>query len=100
VKPDQGKGEEMALFDLGQVVATPGAIDALSRSSQSPGEFLTKHVRGEWGFIDSHDTEANWTALREGGRILSSYKTRLGDVIWVITEADRSSTCLLLPSEY
>jgi hypothetical protein len=90
----------MALFDLGQVVATPGALSALRRSSQGPGELLTKHARGEWGDLDEHDTEANRTALREGGRILSSYKTRLGDVIWVITEADRSSTCLLLPSEY
>jgi hypothetical protein len=90
----------MALFDLGQVVATPGALDALRRSSQSPGEFLTKHARGEWGDLDSHDTEANRTALQEGGRLLSSYKTRLGDTIWIITEADRSSTCLLLPSEY
>jgi hypothetical protein len=90
----------MALFDLGRVVSTPGALDALRRSSQSPGEFLTKHARGEWGDLDDHDTEANRTALREGGRILSSYKNHLSDTIWVITEADRSSTCLLLPSEY
>ena len=90
----------MALFDLGQVVATPGALGALHRSSHSPGEFLTKHARGEWGDLDGHDAEANQTALREGGRILSSYTTRLGDTIWVITEADRSSTCLLLPVEY
>jgi hypothetical protein len=90
----------MALFDLGQIVATPGALNALRCSSQSPGEFLTKHARGEWGELDDHDTEANQTALREGGRILSSYKTRLGDVIWVISEADRSSTCILLPEEY
>jgi hypothetical protein len=90
----------MALFDLGQVVATPGALQTLRRSSQSPGEFLTRHARGEWGDLDGHDTEANWNALREGGRILSSYKTRLGDAIWVVTEADRSSTCLLLPHEY
>ena len=90
----------MALFHLGQIVATPGALNVLRRSSQSPGEFLTKHARGEWGDLDAEDTEANQTALSEGGRILSSYKTRLGDEVWVITEADRSSTCLLLPSEY
>jgi hypothetical protein len=90
----------MALFHLGQIVATTGAQDALRRSSQSPGEFLTKHARGEGGDLDGHDTEANQTALREGGRILSSYKTRLGDEVWVITEADRSSTSILLPSEY
>lgn len=90
----------MGLFNLGQVVATPGALRALHRSSQSPAHFLDKHVRGEWGELDDHDTAANWTALREGGRILSSYKTRLGDAVWVITEADRSSTCILLPDEY
>ena len=90
----------MALFDLGQVVATPGALDALRRSSQSPGEFLMKHVRGEWGDLDAEDAEANRTALLEGARILSAYETRLGDKVWVITEADRSSTCVLLPEEY
>ena len=90
----------MGLFELGKVVATPGALEALERSSQSPGEFLMKHARGEWGDLDAHDAEANRTALLQGGRILSSYKTRIGDKFWVITEADRSSTCLLLPEEY
>jgi hypothetical protein len=90
----------MALFSLGKIVATPGALDALARSSHSPGEFLTKHARGEWGDLDPFDTEANWTAIRDGSRILSSYRTRQGEKIWVITEADRSSTCLLLASEY
>jgi hypothetical protein len=90
----------MGLFDLGRVVATPGALEALRRSPQSPAYFLDKHVKGEWGDLDKDDTEANWTAVREGGRILSSYKTRLGEAVWVITEADRSSTCLLLPEEY
>lgn len=90
----------MALFNLGKLVATPGALDALSRSSQSPGEFFTKHVRGEFGDLDAFDTEANRTAIRDGDRILSSYKTCQGEAIWVITEADRSSTCILLPSEY
>ncbi len=86
----------MALFNLGRVVATPGALDALRRSSQSPGEFLKRHVEGHWG----EDKQENDIALREGNRILSSYTTRQSDKIWVITEADRSSTCLLLPEEY
>lgn len=90
----------MPLFCLGKVVATPGALEALNRSSQSPGEFLTKHVRGEWGELDAFDTEANRMAIRDGSRILSTYKTRCGETIWVITEADRSSTCILLPSDY
>ena len=90
----------MALFDLGKVVATPGALATLGRSSQSPAEFLTKHVRGEWADLGAFDAEANRMAIREGGRILSSYTTRQGETVWVITESDRSSTCLLLPSEY
>lgn len=90
----------MALFGLGVLVATPGALDVLRRSGQSPADFLKRHVSGDWGDVDGHDSKANWIALRESARILSSYKTCLGDAIWVITEADRSSTCLLLPSEY
>jgi hypothetical protein len=90
----------MSLFDTGTLVATPGALEVLDRASQSPGELVTKHVRGEWGDLDADDQKQNRTALREGGRIMSSYKTRLGDVVWVITEADRSSTCILLPEDY
>ena len=88
------------LFMLGRIVATPGALDAMSRSSQSVGEFLAKHARGEWGELDAFDTQANSAAIRDGSRILSSYTTRQNEVIWVITEADRTSTCLLLPCEY
>ena len=88
------------MFSLGKMVATPGALEALSRSAQSPGEFLAKHRRGEWGDLDEHDTAANRTALQTGGRILSSYRTQLGETLWVITEAGRSSTCILLPDEY
>ena len=90
----------MPLFTLGNIVATPGALEALGRSGQSPGEFLTVHARGEWGELDAHDTAANKAALRDGSRILSQYSTRCGDVIWVLTEADRASACILLPSEY
>lgn len=90
----------MALFTLGTVVATPGALAALRRSSQSAGEFVTKHARGEFGDLDAFDAEANRAAIRNGSRVLSSYATRLGETVWIITEADRSSTCILLPSEY
>lgn len=90
----------MPLFKLGKIVATQGALVALGRASQSPGELLTRHARGEWGDLDAHDTEANRAAIRDGSRILSSYTTRLGDKVWIITEADRSSTCLLTPDEY
>lgn len=73
---------------------------AKGKPGQSPGEFLTKHGRCEWGELDAHDTEANKAALRDGSRILGIYTTRLGDKVWVLTEADRSSTCLLTPDEY
>ena len=90
----------MPKFELGQVVATPGALSALRSSGQTPTEFLCKHLNGDWGTLDGHDHKQNQIALREGGRLLSAYQTRKGDDIWIITEADRSSTCVLLPSEY
>ena len=93
------------LFDLGQVVATPGALDALRDSGQTPGEFLSRHVSGDWGDLEDEDRQANNNALTDGSRILSAYETRKGERIWIITEATddhgrRPSRCLLLPSEY
>ena len=90
----------MPLFTLGKIVATPGALEALGRSAQRPGEFLTKHAQGESGDLDAFDAEANRAAIRNGDRILSSFTTRQGETVWVLTEADRASTCILLPSEY
>ncbi len=90
----------MAMFELGQIVGTPAGLDALRRAGQSPVDFLRRHANGDWGQVDGHDAKANAEALRDGGRIVSSYQTRQGETIWVITEADRSSTCLLLPSDY
>lgn len=87
-------------FRLGQVVATPGALDALKESGQTPFEFLSKHLVGDWGTVDAEDRQANDDALIHGERLLSAYLTMQGVKIWVITEADRSSTCLLLPDEY
>ena len=88
------------LFELGQVVATPGALAALRASGQCPGEFLRRHVAGDWGDLDGHDLKANAVALRDGGRLVSSYTTRKGEVLWVITEEDRSYTTCLTPQEY
>lgn len=87
-------------FPLGQTVATPGALDALEASGQTPLEFLKRHVRGDWGEVDEEDSEANDNALESGDRVLSAYRTRRGDRIWIITEADRSATTILLPEEY
>jgi len=87
-------------FPLGEVVATPGALQALSSSKQTLEEFLQRHVTGDWGAVSPSDRQLNEQALTDGSRILSAYFTAEGEKLWVITEADRSSTCLLLPAEY
>lgn len=87
-------------FSLGQMVATPGALAALSESEQSPAFFIDRHVTGDWGEVDADDRQANDDALLHGERLLSAYRTLKGEKIWIITEADRSSTCILLPDEY
>ena len=92
--------ERKPLFDLGQLVATPGALAALEKSGQSPMDFLSQHVTGDWGELSEDDRKENRFSLENGFRLLSSYKTNAGDRVWVITEADRSYTTLLLPDEY
>jgi hypothetical protein len=88
------------LFKLGRVVATPGAVNALRRAGQPAWTFLARHLTGDYGEVGADDRAANDEAVRAGGRILSSYTTTAGEAVWVITEADRSSTALLLPEEY
>jgi hypothetical protein len=88
------------LFPLGHVVATPAALAAIEKSGQQPGEFLARHVIGDWGDLDAHDRAENEFSLQHGLRLLSAYHTSAGEKLWVITEADRSSTCILLPEEY
>jgi hypothetical protein len=92
-------------FQLGQVVATPGAVAALQEAGQSPWEFLSKHLAGDWGVVDSEDKASNDEAIEDGSRLLSAYLLRTGEKIWVITEATddhghRAATTLLLPDEY
>ena len=92
-------------FELGQVVATPGALEALEQSGQSPSEFLARHLRCEQGDLCDEDHELNAEALQDGSRILSAFHTTTGVKLWVITEAEdgnghRSATTLLLPEEY
>jgi len=88
------------LFSLGQCVATPGALAALEDAGQTPADFLDRHVQGDWGTIHPGDKGANEQALQDGDRIFSVYTTSKGVKLWVITEADRTSTCILLPDEY
>jgi hypothetical protein len=92
--------ERKPLFDLGQLVATPGALAALEKTGQSATDVLSRHVRGDWGDLSKEDKDENQFSLQKGFRLLSSYHTTAGDKIWVITEADRSYTTLLLPEEY
>jgi hypothetical protein len=90
----------MQKFPLGQVVATPGALDALEQAGQSPLEFVDRHAQGDWGELSESDRQENEFSLREGFRLLSAYRLDDGTKIWIITEADRSATTILLPQEY
>ena len=93
-------------FTLGrQVVATPAALATLEASGQSPQEFLGRHLRLEQGDLCGEDHELNAEAVKDGSRILSSFKTSKGERIWVISEAEdddgqRAATTILLPEEY
>jgi hypothetical protein len=88
------------LFHLGRVVATPAALAALEEAGQTPSEFLDRHAHGDLGTLTPEDQEANNRAIRDGGRILSAHLLKSGTKVWIITEADRSSTCILLPGDY
>lgn len=87
-------------FPLGQIVATHAVLEALKNAGQSASEFISRHASGDWGDVCNEDKEANEESLKEGSRILSAYRLNNGTKIWIITEADRSSTCILLPEEY
>lgn len=87
------------LFPLGQIVATPGALNLLEREHVTPVDLLRRHCRGDWGELDDEDRHQNDISVRHGLRILSNYPVG-ADRIWIITEADRSVTTLLLPSDY
>jgi hypothetical protein len=88
------------LFTLGQVVATPGALATLEASGESLFDYLTRHLLGDLGDVNAKGAQENELSLKYGWRLLSAYTLKSGNKIWVITEADRSSTCLLLPEEY
>src|ERR1700722_6998190 len=88
------------LFSAGHIVATPGALALLEQTNQSPLEFLSRHLRGDWGDLCQDDKTENELSLKCGFRLLSSYQVTQTERLWIITEADRSVTTLLLPSEY
>ena len=72
----------------------------LEKAEQHPAEFLDRHVSGDWGEVPEADKQENEVSVEQGFRILSAYTTSAGDRIWILTEADRSVTSILLPSEY
>ena len=94
------KDHMLPKFPLGRVVATPGALTALEEANQNPFEFLARHQAGDWGDLCEEDKRENEFSVRNGFRILRAYRTRNNTKVWVITEADRSATTLLLPEEY
>ncbi len=91
---------KLALFRLGQIVATPGALRALETAGDTPQTFLERHVCGDWGDLDEDDRKENALSLEHGFRLLSVYQTTAGETLWVITEANREITTILLPEEY
>ncbi len=95
----------MTKFQLGQIVATPAALEAIEASGQDPSFFLDRQIQGDWGWVDDHDKLANDQALVDGGRLLSAYRTLKGVKLWIITEAadddgHHAATTILLPYEY
>ncbi len=89
----------MGHLPLGRIVATPGALKILREAGEDPLPYLARHSSGDWGDLDAHDRWENERSLKHGWRILSSYPIGEGKV-WIITEADRSITTILLPEEY
>ena len=89
----------MVPLPLGKVVATPGALKLLLDAGEHPFDYLARHAMGDWGDLDEHDRKENELSLEQGYRVLSSYL--VGErCIWIITEADRSVTTILLPEGY
>ena len=88
------------LFDIGALYSTPGALAALEKASIAGITLVARHMAGDWREMVEDDQEANRLAIEEGSRIFSSYRLPTGVKVWVITEADRSATTLLLPEEY
>jgi hypothetical protein len=92
-------------FHLGQIVATPAALQAIQESRDHPAMFLRRHCHNDWGDLDEEDKRLNDRAVQDGSRILSAYHTSDGTRIWIITEAEdeqgeRAATTILLPQEY
>lgn len=87
-----------AKFPLGRLVATPNALENIPNPDILAA--LQRHLTGDWGDVDEHDREENELSIKEGFRLLSVYRSAKGVKFWIITEADRSFTTVLLPEDY
>lgn len=94
------KPQREVLFELGNIYLTQGAQEALAESNQHPIVFLAKHQHGDWGIVSKEDRRENDLSVKNGFRILSAYETAKGEKLWIITEANRSATTILLPEDY
>jgi len=83
---------------IGQTVITPNALDTLH--PEDVREALARHARGDWGDCGKEDAAENEFALGKHLRLFSVYQDRTGQKFWIITEADRSATTILLPEDY
>lgn len=97
---DRHEQSSVTRFTLGQTYITPGAEEALMIAGQTGIEFLRRHMSNNWGELSDEDIRENGLSLKEGFRLLSAYHTAKGQKLWIITEADRSATTILLPDEY
>lgn len=97
-KPPEGNTVIRALFELGRVCITPAAAEIVSLELARIS--LRRHICGDWGELSPADQAENELSLREGFRLMSVYHTEGGEKFWIITEADRSVTTILLPSDY
>lgn len=87
-----------AKFGLGQIVATPKALSAIPNPEIQSA--LSRHLSGDWGDVCAEDHAANERALADGSRLFSVYRSNAGVKFWIITEADRAATTILLPEDY
>ncbi|HKR59778.1 MAG TPA: hypothetical protein VJS64_08575 [Pyrinomonadaceae bacterium] len=99
-KSNTNQQSTFARFPIGQTYITPGAEEALMIAGQTGIEFLRRHMCADWSELSDNDAQENELSLREGFRVLSAYRTSAGQRLWIITEADRTSTTILLASEY
>lgn len=88
------------LFALGRLLATPAALECLTAAGRTPLEFVRRHVAGDWSEMSAEDVAANSRAVADGSRVFSGYDLPGGARVWVITDADRSQTTVLLPEDY